>query len=151
MVHRPWDPLRDLLDLQERINRLLEESLTRGQAVETGLPAPGWTPFADVCETPEAFLIQLEVPGVEREHVEIRAELRSVLVRGHRRSSSTNRVDNYLRMERSHGPFQRTFDLTDEIAPERVTAELRDGLLRIHLPKAEGQRGPRHIVARRAD
>ncbi len=150
MVHRPWDPLRDLLDLQERINRLLEESLTRGQAVEAQLPAPAWAPLADVCETADAFLVQLEVPGIEREHVEIRAEPRAILVRGHRRTSESCRGDNFLRMERSHGAFQRTFELSEEVATERVTAELRDGLLTIHLPKA-GSHAARHIIARRGD
>jgi HSP20 family protein len=147
--HR-WDPLRDLLDLQERVNRLLEESLARGLAPEAALPSPAWHPLADVYETPDSIVVQLELPGITREEIDIRAEPQALCVKGQRRSSTSSRVEAYLRMERSHGPFQRTFQLSDDILPADVTAELTDGVLRIHMPKAD-QRRSRRVVATRTE
>ena len=149
MAHRPWDPLRDLLDLQERINRLLEQNLARGHLAEPHLPSPTWVPLADVCETPDAFVALLELPGLDRDSIDIRAEAHALTVRGHGSPGGHLRAENFLRMERSHGPFQRTFQLTDEIVPDQVTAELADGVLRILLPKAS-QRS-RRVVATRVE
>jgi HSP20 family protein len=149
MAHRPWDPLRELLDLQERINRLLEENIVRGQAGEPRLPSPAWVPLADVCETPEAFIALIELPGLDRDNIDIRADAQSLTVRGHRAQRDHLRAENYLRMERSHGPFLRTVQVTDEIIPDQVTADLADGILRIRMPKAHQR--VRRVVATRVD
>jgi HSP20 family protein len=150
MGHQRWDPLRDLLDLQERINRLLEESLARGLAPDVGLPTPAWHPLADVCETGDAVVVQIELPGVTRAEIDIRAEPHAVTVKGQRRSTVAARAEAYLRMERSHGPFQRTFHLSEEIDPAEVTAELVDGVLVVRMPKANPHR-VRRVVATRAE
>jgi HSP20 family protein len=135
MAIRRWDPLRDLLDLQERVNRLFEQSLSRGYLDEPRLPSAGWVPLADVCETPEAFLVQLELPGVERSDMEIHADNLRVDIRGRRRLSKETRPDSFHRLERTHGPFQRTIHLTHEIDPDAVVAQLHDGVLDLQLPK----------------
>jgi HSP20 family protein len=148
MGQRPWDPLRDLLDLQDRINRLFEESLERGYLPEGRLPRPTWTPLSDVAVTSDGFIVQMELPGLAREQIEICAEPNLVTVRGRRPAVGAVHPENYYRMERSHGPFLRTFELPQPILPERVTAELSDGLLTIRLPKTD--QGARRVVARRA-
>jgi HSP20 family protein len=149
MAHRPWDPLRDLIDLQERINRLFEESLGRGHLPEPALPSSAWAPLADVCETAHAFVALIELPGLSREDIDIRAEPYAVTVRGNRPGVGQAKADSFLRMERSHGPFLRTFQLTAEVVPDRVTAELRDGVLRIQLPKVAHP--ARRVTASRAE
>jgi HSP20 family protein len=148
MARHRWDPLRDLLDLQERINRLLEESLARGLTPEAALPSPAWLPLADVYETADAVIVQVELPGIQREDIDIRAELHALTVKGQRRSLPPSRVEAYLRMEQSHGPFQRTFQLAEEVVSAEVTAELTDGVLRIHLPKANHRRTRRVFATR---
>jgi HSP20 family protein len=147
MAQRPWDPLRDLLDLQDRINRLFEESLERGYLPEGPLARPTWTPLADVAVTSDGFIVQLELPGLEREQIEICAEPHSVTVRGRRPAVGAVHPESYYRMERSHGPFLRSFDLPQAVLPDRVTAELTDGVLTVRLPKAA--QGPRRVVAKR--
>jgi HSP20 family protein len=150
MTRHRWDPLRDLLDLQERINRLLEESLARGLTPDAALPSPAWQPLADVCETPDAIVVQVELPGVRRDEIDIRAELHALTIKGQRRSLPSSKVEAYLRMEQSHGPFQRTFQLPDEVVSAETTAELIDGVLRIHMPKANHRRA-RRVLATRAE
>jgi HSP20 family protein len=139
---RKWDPLRDLLMLQERMNRLFEESFA-GRLEEPAILGSGtWTPLADAYETGEGFVVILELPGIEQDDVEVHVDGDSLTVKGQRRALG-QRPDRYHRMERSHGPFLRSFKLTDEVDPARVTAQLRDGLLRLELPKVRARSGGR--------
>jgi HSP20 family protein len=131
---RRWDPLQDLLSLQERMNRLFEQSLARlDQPV---LPTGAWTPPSDVIETRDGFVVQVELPGIPREQIEIRAEPETLVVRGERRLEGQARPESFHRMERSYGPFSRTFHLPTEVDPTGLVTELQDGLLRVEIPKA---------------
>ena len=142
MTVRKWDPLRDLLSLQERMNRLFEESFA-GRLEEPALIGSAtWTPLADAYETPEAFVVLLELPGIEEDDVEVQVDGDTLTVRGQRRGL-TLRPDRFHRMERSHGPFARTLQLSEEVDSDRVSAQLRDGVLRLELPKARSRAGSR--------
>jgi HSP20 family protein len=135
---RKWDPLRDLLTLQERMNRLFEESFA-GRLEEEALVGSGtWAPLADAYETPEGFVVLLELPGIEKDDVEIQVDGDLLVVKGERRGLAA-RPERFHRMERSHGPFLRSFKLSDEVDPDRVTAQMRDGVLRLELPKVRGR------------
>lgn len=136
MAIRRWDPLRDLLTLQERMNRLFDESLTRTRDLDPGLESGSWTPLADVYETPEHFVFQVELPGVNEEDVEIAVDADRVTLRGERRAFGPGRPERYHRMERSYGLFSRTFPLPEEVDPARAKAQFRDGLLKLEVPKA---------------
>jgi HSP20 family protein len=132
MTLRRQDPLQDLLSLQERMNRLFEESLKTRMDLEAG--GQGWQPLADVYETAEAIVVLVELPGVEQEDVEIQVDGESVIVRGRRRLGSA-RPEIYHRMERSYGSFARSFQLSGLVDAEGVRAVFKDGLLRLELPK----------------
>lgn len=134
MSMRRWDPLRDLLSLQERMNRLFEETLSAARP-DPGIPSNVWVPACDVYETSEAFVVQMDLPGVDSNEVEVHVDGDHLVVRGERRPAEKQRPESFHRVERSHGPFSRTFQLTAEVDPDRVTAQYRDGLLRIELPK----------------
>jgi HSP20 family protein len=104
-------------------------------------------PLADVYETAEGFVVQVDLPGLRDDEVEVHVDGDRLVLRGDRRPSETARPDNYYRMERSYGPFSRTFILTPHVDPDRVTATFKDGLLRLELPKVRprpawrGERG----------
>ena len=132
---RRWDPLRDLLTLQERMNRLFDESLTRSRGQESALESGNWTPLADVYETPDAFVLQVELPGVDEDDVEVHVETDKVTLRGERRAFGSSRPESYHRMERSYGCFSRTFMLPEEVDPARAAAQFKDGLLKLEVPK----------------
>jgi HSP20 family protein len=139
MSIRGWDPLGDILGLQERMNRLLEEALAP-ESLEPPLPgSASWTPVADVYETGDSFVVLMELAGIDENDVELAVDGDRLVVRGERRSQLPARPDRFHRMERSHGAFSRTFTLTHAVDPDRVTAQFRDGLLRIDLPKARAR------------
>ena len=141
MPIRRWDPFRDLLTLQERMNRLFEHSLVRGHLANPTLAPAGWTPLADVYETAEGFVVQIEVPGIADEDIEVNVDGDILVVRGQRQPTSRTRPDSFHRMERSYGSFSRSFQLSEDVDPERVTARFKDGLLRVELPKLHTRGG----------
>ena len=138
MPIRP-DPLKQLLDLQERMNRLFEDTLGRERFEEPALLSGSWAPLADCYQTPESYVIEIELPGTAREDVEIRSDGDELVVRGERRMGGGVRPDAYHRLERRYGPFARTFRFQDGIEPERITADFRDGLLRLEVPRARAR------------
>jgi HSP20 family protein len=99
------------------------------------LSSPGWTPLADVYETPEAFVIHVDLPGLREDDLEVHVDGDQVVLRGERRPLEKTRPESFHRMERSYGLFTRSFQLTAEVDADRVTAQFRDGLLRLELPK----------------
>lgn len=135
MALEHWDPLRDLLSLQERMNRLFEESLSQGapEAASQG----AWVPPADVAETNESFVIEIDLPGCSPDDIAVQASPRELLVRGARLAWSGPRPERFHRLERHHGGFSRRFELGQVIVPDGVTCRWAEGLLRIELPKAQ--------------
>ena len=147
MSLRP-DPLKELLDLQERMNRLFDETLGRERLEEPAVLHGAWVPVADVFETPEMYIVEVELPGLGKDEIEIQAQGDELVVRGERRSSRATRPDVFHRLERRHGPFTRGFRFPEEVEPDRVGAEFADGLLRLSVPKARPRQTTRVRVER---
>ena len=123
------------------MNRLFEHSLVRGHLADPALASGSWTPLADVYETAEGFVVQIEVPGIAEEDIEVHVDGDTVVVRGQRQPVSRSRPDSFHRMERSYGSFSRSFQLSEDVDPERVSARFKDGLLRVELPKLHARGG----------
>ena len=135
MPLRP-DPLKELLDLQKKMNRLFDETLNPDRTDETAPFAPNWVPVADVYDSPEAYLIELEVPGLARADIDLRVKGRELSVRGERHPAG-GRSAAFHRLERRYGPFARSFRFDTDIDAEQVKAEIKSGLLRLTVPKIE--------------
>jgi len=133
MPRRP-DPLKELLDLQERMNRLFEETLGGGADDDLASLAPGWTPLADVFDTPGAYILEIELPGLGRESIDIQVRGRELSLRGERHPAG-GRSATFHRLERHYGPFARSFEFDADIDAEGVRAEIRDGLVNLIVPK----------------
>lgn len=121
MAFARWDPIRDLLVIQQRLDRFA--------------PGPGgWNPPVDLLETPDAYVVMAELPGVERKDLTISVHDDGRLtVAGVRREHAS---EQYHRVERGHGAFSRTFHLPIPVDADRITADLRDGVLTVTCPKA---------------
>jgi HSP20 family protein len=127
-----WDPLRDLLALHEQIGQLV------------GTDAPGWTPPVDLYETAGEFVLTAELPGLTRDQVEIHAEDSRIVIRGARAAGpgrpgspgSDLPCEQYHRVERGHGQFSRAFALPEPIDVDGITADLKDGILTVTIPKS---------------
>jgi HSP20 family protein len=129
-----WDPLRDLLALHEQIGQLV------------GSDAPGWTPPVDLYETRDAFVLTAELPGLTRDEIDIHLEENRIVLRGARSATPGGEIpcEQYHRVERGHGRFSRAFALPEPIEIDAVSADLKDGVLTVRIPKAPN-RGARRI------
>ena len=141
-----WDPLRDLVTLQERMNRLFEEAADRqagrGGDEEGEVERGDWLPAADVYESEQEFTIALDLPGVRRESLDIGLQEDRLTIRGER--APAHKGARQRRGERPHGRFIRSFSLPGVVDREAITADYKDGVLQLHLPKRTEQ-PPRRV------
>ena len=133
-----WDPFRDVMTLQDRMNRLFDQALSRTRTDdEEGLTASTWSPAVDIFETPDSIVMKAELPGVRRENIDIQVRENTLTLKGERKFEREVKDENYLRMERSYGTFQRAFSLPAVIQQDKIKAVLKDGVLEVSMPKAE--------------
>lgn len=135
-----WDPFRDLLSLQERMNKLFEESLLQTGRERQDISIAGWSPVVDVMESDEEIVLKAELPGIELKDVEVLIKDNVLTLRGERKFEKEEKKENYHRIERSYGGFQRSFTLPATVEQEKVKAKMKDGILEIRLPKAKEEK-----------
>jgi HSP20 family protein len=140
-----WDPFRDLVSIQDRMNRMFEQTLSRSQVEEGGFPAT-WSPAVDIYETADRIVLKAELPGVTREEIDIQIRENTLTLEGERRFAKDVQEESYLRIERAYGPFQRSFTLPASVQQERVHAAFSDGVLEVIMPKAAESRSTRIAV-----
>jgi HSP20 family protein len=127
-----WDPLRDLLAIQHRLERL-----TTGNT-------QGWLPAVDLCETADAFILTAELPGLSRE--QIRIDVHEGRLTLHGRRDARVACEQYHQVERGHGEFARSFALPAGIDVDHISADLREGVLTIIVPKSSDNAAHRVVV-----
>ena len=141
-----WDPFSDLSRLTGDLNRLFEDTW-RTPRRDGELAASAWTPPVDIHEDAESVVVSAELPGVRREDVDVRVENGVLTVRGERKLEHDDKRDNYYRVERSYGAFVRAFSLPTSVDPDKVQAEIREGVLHVKLPKRASAQ-PKRIEVR---
>ncbi len=139
-----WDPLKDMVALQERMNRLFEDSLVRSRAGEEDMALGAWAPAVDIYEDAEKIVLRADIPGVLPDQVSVKIEDSTLTISGDRRFERDVKKENYHRVERQYGAFNRSFSLPGTVDTENVRAEHRDGVLELTLPKREESR-PKQI------
>ena len=134
---RHWDPLRDLMLLQDRMNQLFEDATERrarrGAETRDEIERADWIPVADVYERPDEYVVALDLPGVNRAALEINLENERLSIKGNRAFENGDQAQH--RTERPQGKFNRTFGLPAAVDPEQIEAEYKDGVLYVRLPK----------------
>ena len=132
---RHWDPIRDLVLLQDRMNRLFQEAATeRGRGEEESeqeIERADWSPHADVYQTDKEYTIEIDLPGIDRAALDISIDNDKLLIRGVRLVEQETRH----RRERPHGRFLRRFTVPQSVDQKVISAEYKDGVLRLRLPK----------------
>ncbi len=137
-----YNPFRDLRTMQEQMNRLLDMAWNReaGEDLREGI----WQPTVDIFEDEESVVIKAELPGMDQKDIEVRIEDNTLTLRGERKHDQTIKKENYHRVERYYGTFQRSFSLPHTVDQEQVKATCDKGVLTITLPKREETK-PRQI------
>ncbi len=141
MGNTRWNPFQDLLFLQERVSRAFDEALLRFRGTE-GFSNSAWSPPVDVYETDHSIVFKAEVPGMDIDNVDVEIHGRTLTLKGERRFEKNLNEEHYHRMERPYGIFQRVFTLPDHIDRKGVKASLKDGVLKVTVPKTEKPKEP---------
>ena len=117
-----WNPIRDVLAIRQRIDRFAPGSA-------------GWVPPIDVHETADEYVVTAELPGLRQDDIQIQVSNGTLQLSGARREAGAP-CEQYHRIERGHGGFSRAVHLPLPVDSDRVTADLRDGVLTVTCPKA---------------
>ncbi|MFH1135751.1 MAG: Hsp20/alpha crystallin family protein [Pseudomonadota bacterium] len=133
------EALGDLSSLQERMNRLFNESLKRIKEIADPEAEKSWSPAADVWELDDRFMLLADLPGVAREAVQVEIQGGSLVISGRRSWPDDLQPGRLFHSERHSGEFQRTFSLPVNVTDGKIEAKLRDGVLCVVIGKPEGQ------------
>lgn len=130
-----WNPLQDLVILQDRMNRLFEDATQRRTRTEgetrDEFERADWTPAADIHETESGYVIAIDLPGINREELQLDVDDNRLIIRGIREVDETRQH----RSERPRGKFLRTFSVPNTVEQASIGAEYKDGVLQIRLPR----------------
>jgi HSP20 family protein len=136
MVIAPYDPFAQLR------HQLFAQPLPEGEQIHA--PAGTWSPLVDIFEDEEGINLKVELPEVNAGDVDIQLEGNTLTLRGERKLENADKREDYHRIERNYGTFNRSFTLPSTVEMGNVTAQTRDGILRIFLPK-KAETKPRRI------
>ena len=143
MATNPFEVMRELASMQDRMNRMWGSVYDRGNEDVTSRGR--WVPPVDIYETDaREVMLQIDLPGLRREDIDVTVENNTLTIRGDRRRDEAIGEDRYHRIERAYGAFSRSFTLPNTLDGARVRAEYRDGVLTIAVPLREEAR-PRQI------
>jgi HSP20 family protein len=136
-----WSPIgsaRDLAGVQDEMNRLFD-SFFGSPTPRTGWE-PAFRPALDVEENAEEFIVRVDIPGISQKDVKVSLMGETLTIRGERRNEIKSKDGNVRRVERTYGAFERSITLDAPVRSDRVKATYRDGVLEVHVPKAEEAR-----------
>jgi HSP20 family protein len=136
-----WSPVRDVLSVQNEMNRLFHEVWGRSFDPETPTL---WQPVVDVEEHADGYTLRAELPGMKLEDLKITLVDNQLVIRGEKKREVEKKDANYHRSERVFGAFERVFTLSQAVGADKIEATYRDGVLEVKIPKAEDAK-PREI------
>jgi HSP20 family protein len=126
-----WDPFREVVALQNRMNSLFRDM---GEG-EGPLTTASFVPAVDVYEDPKKVVLKLEVPGIEEKDLDVRVENNTLTVKGERKFEKEEKEENFHRIERRYGSFYRSFTLPSTVDAEHIGATYNAGVLKLELNK----------------
>lgn len=139
MTTARWDPFRELMTIQDRVNRLFQDTLARQQGREN-IESGAWAPAVDIFETPDRIVLRADLPGIDQEAIELRVEDSNLILKGERKAPADVKPEEFHRSERPYGPFVRFFSLPGNVDQTSIRATQKNGVLEVVLPKKQESR-----------
>jgi len=134
-----WDAMREFEKLHEEVDRLFRHSVPARTLTQESCSVA-----VDILENEEEVVLRVELPGVKADDVAVRVEDSILTIEGEKKLPDAEAKDAYLRIERFYGKFQRAFTMPNYVDPDKITAEHKDGILTLRLPK-RAETKPRSI------
>jgi HSP20 family protein len=130
-----WDPFRDMTQVQNQFNRLVDQVWSGRQE--------SWLPAVDVFDTKDSVVLKAELAGMDPDEIQIEVEDNVLTIKGERKFEETVDEERYYRVERRFGSFQRNLALPQGVKPEDISAAYEDGILTVTVPKVEEEKPKR--------
>ena len=137
-----WDPFRNVSALQERINRLFDDAFPGTNLAEEDHYS--WRPAVDIFDTEQSIIILADLPGIRKQDIIVDVKGNRLTIKGQRKSLNDIDDNCCTCRERVFGSFLRSFILPEHMAPEKISAKFKDGVLEIEIPKPFGEK-PKQI------
>jgi HSP20 family protein len=132
-----WHPFNEVATLQQRMNRVFDDMWGPNRRPDEDYVAGSWIPAVDVREAKDSLQISAELPGLDPKDVEVTVEAGVLTLKGSRSFEKATEGETYHRVERAYGAFERSFTLPSNVAPDKINAVYRQGVLHLSLPKRE--------------
>jgi HSP20 family protein len=126
-----WDPLKDLMTMHDRMNKIFDETLSKSAQGNYG----DWLPPVDIFETEDEIVLISELPGMTEEDMDIQVSEGVLSLKGEKKYPTDGDRDNFYRLERAYGKFSRSFSIPNTVDISTVKANLKNGLLKVTLQK----------------
>jgi len=136
-----WDPFKELDELQNRLSTLFGRAPVRKDGGrEEAMTLAEWAPLVDIIEEEKEYRIKAELPEVNKSDVKVTVQDDVLTIAGERMFEKEDTGRKYHRVERAYGSFARSFTLPEDADAAKVSADFKDGVLIVHLPKSEKAR-----------
>ena len=140
-----WNPWREMFNTRTRANRVWDEFFYPATGQTKATLDVNWHPVVDVYETDDRFVIKAELPGVDKKNIAVDVKDRVLTLKGERQAEEDVQNENTHCRERFYGRFERAFRLPSHVNGDLITADYKDGVLRIEIPKPEDTK-PKQIT-----
>ncbi|MDH5668014.1 MAG: Hsp20/alpha crystallin family protein [Nitrospira sp.] len=132
------NPWKELEDMEKRLSTIFGRApIAGGAEKKEAMSVAEWSPLVDITEDEKEYLVKAELPELKKEEITINVHDDVLSISGERKYEQEEKGKKYHRVERAYGSFMRSFTLPENADGSKVTAEYKDGVLHIHLPKLE--------------
>ena len=131
-----WRPFGDLLGMQNRINQLFEDDFFKPVKPQE-YSSSSWIPSTDIYETKDAYVFNMELPGMSKEDLVIELNNNTLSIKGEKKEEKDIKEDSFHRIERSSGSFSRCFSIPKNVNSTKIEASMKNGILKVKIPKVE--------------
>ena len=132
-----WDPMQDIQEFEKRLSSWMGRAPMKKGGDKESMRVMEWAPLVDITEDDKEYLIKADLPEVKKEDVKISVQDGVLVISGERKYEKEEKGKKYHRVERSYGSFERSFTVPADAEEEKVSAQFKDGVLQVHLPKGE--------------
>lgn len=130
-----WSPFGDLTRLRDEMDRMFERFVEPAGTLPAGFG--NWSPNVDVYDRENTLVVEAELPGVNKENVDVSVEDHTLTIRGEMKQEEEKKEEGFYRRERRYGQFMRSIPLPVDVKTDEAKASFHDGILAVCLPKAE--------------
>lgn len=134
-----WDPVNELTSLQNELNKVFSGNLS-----SSGVNI--WNPSVDLSETKESYKIKADIPGLNKEDIDISFDDKTLTIKGHRKTNDIQEGENFYKQEISYGSFQRVVYLGQDVDHDNIKASYNNGVLELSIPKAEKNKSKKIVL-----